>query len=81
MRYEMFKDRRIQVIDFSDVNGERAIEFVDTTTGSNEALFAVYNSGDHWSEAKVGIDPQAQDVSAEFMEWALQIARRMTRAG
>ncbi|WP_194892618.1 hypothetical protein [Catenulispora pinisilvae] len=80
MRYEMFKDRRIHIIDLDDVNGERVIEFSDPATGPHESLLAVYNSGEHWSDAKVSVSPRAGDVPAEFMEWAIQIARRMMQA-
>lgn len=72
----MFRDRPIHITDFDDVNGERVIEFADVATDADEVLMAVHNSGERWSDAKVSISPKVVEVPAEFMAWALQIARR-----
>ncbi|MCZ4099800.1 hypothetical protein [Streptomyces sp. H39-C1] len=76
MRYEVFQDRRIQVIDIDDTNGEHVIEFVDPTIDESGSILAVYGSGDGWSDAQVSISPKVESVSAEFVEWALSVARR-----
>ncbi|TDC63695.1 hypothetical protein E1200_21745 [Actinomadura sp. GC306] len=76
MRYEIFADRRIQVIDIDDVGGEHVLEFVDPNVDPDGAVLAVYSVSNDWSRARVSISPKVEDVSVEFMSWALQIAQR-----
>ncbi|MEU4806374.1 hypothetical protein [Actinosynnema sp. NPDC023587] len=76
MRYEAFQGRRVQVIEIDDVSGEHVIEFVDPAIEANGAVLAIYSSGEGWPDARVSINPKVESVSAEFVEWALQIARR-----
>ncbi|TDB81221.1 hypothetical protein E1264_33020 [Actinomadura sp. KC216] len=77
MRYEEFKGRRVQVIDFDDVGGERVLEFVDSLTESAGAALAVYSRSSEWTDAQVSINPEVDGVCVEFMEWALGVARRI----
>ncbi|RXR27865.1 hypothetical protein EQW78_05075 [Oerskovia turbata] len=73
MRYELFRGRRFQIIDLDDVTGEHVIEFADPETG--EAILAVY-SGEGCSEVYVSTSPKMSGVPADFVEWAIAIARR-----
>ncbi|MFD8494918.1 hypothetical protein [Amycolatopsis sp. NPDC059657] len=81
MRYEEFNGRRVQVIDFDDVSGERVLEFIDSNTEEVGAVLAVYNTSDEWANAKVSISPRVDGVSVEFMDWALRLAQRTMAPG
>lgn len=74
MRYELFRGRRVRVVDIDDVTGEHVIEFVNPET--NEAILAVYNSGEDCSEVYVSTSPKVSGVPVDFVEWAIAIARR-----
>lgn len=76
MRFAVFQGRRVQINDIDDVSGEHVIEFVDPAIEVNGAVLAVYSSGEDWSDVRVSISPRVESVSAEFVEWALGIARQ-----
>ena len=77
MRVESYNGRSIQVIDFDDVGGEHVVEFVDQAAADSGAILAVYSSEDSWADAKVSISPRRSDVSANFLEWALRVAKEL----
>ncbi len=58
MRYENFKGKMVQVIDFDDVGGERVLEFVDSSAELVGAVLAVHYVSDGWSSAQVSISPK-----------------------
>jgi hypothetical protein len=76
VRFAVFQGRRVQIIDIDDPSGEHAIEFVDPSTEASGAVLAVYSSGKEWSDARVSISPKVESLAAEFVEWALRIARQ-----
>jgi hypothetical protein len=73
----MFQGRRIQVIEIDDISGEHVVEFVDSATQSVGAVLAIHSSGEGWPDARVSISPRVESVSAEFMDWALGVARQL----
>ena len=78
MAYEIYEGRQIQVISFDDVKAdEYVIEFVDPAVSVNDSLVAVFSVDADWSSARVSINPDVDAVSAEFLVWALKIARGM----
>ena len=76
MRYAEFHGRRVQVIEIDDVSGEHVIEFVDSAIDESGAALAIYGYDKGWSNARVSISPRVESVPAEFIEWALELARR-----
>lgn len=78
MTSEDYQGRRIKVVSFDDAtSGEYIIEFVDPAVSSTDSVIAVFTRGAGWSDARASISPRVDDVSAEFLAWALGIARHM----
>jgi hypothetical protein len=78
MASEIYEGRQIQVISFDDVTSdEYVIEFVDPAVSPTDSLVAVFSADADWSSARVSINPDVDAVSAEFLVWALKIARGM----
>lgn len=78
MASEDYEGRKIQVVSFDDATSdERIVEFIDPAVSSAESVVAVFNRGSDWHDARVSINPRLDSVSAEFLIWALNIARRM----
>ncbi|WP_433551259.1 hypothetical protein ACQP08_26720 [Micromonospora zamorensis] len=76
---EEFEGREIRVVSFDDATSdEHVIEFVDPAVSPVESVVVVFNGGSNWHEARVSISPKLDGVSAEFLIWALGVARRMT---
>jgi hypothetical protein len=76
VRFTVFQGRRVQIIEIDDPNGEHALEFADPSIEASGAVLAVYSTGKEWSDARVSISPKMESLPAEFVEWALQIARQ-----
>jgi hypothetical protein len=78
MPFEEFGGRQIRVKLFDDVtSGEFVVEFVDPAISASDSVVAVFNVDPGWSGARISISPKVKDVSAEFLLWALEAARRI----
>ncbi|GIJ81487.1 hypothetical protein SAMN05443287_1153 [Micromonospora phaseoli] len=78
MTNEDYEGRKIQVVSFDDATSdEHVIEFIDPAVSSAGSVVAVFNRGSDWRDARVSINPKLDGVSAEFLIWALNVARRM----
>jgi hypothetical protein len=73
-----YKGRPIQVIELDDaISDEHVIEFVDPDHSSTGSLIAVFNNGPDWSHARVSLSPRVENLPADFVLWALGVAREM----
>lgn len=78
MASEEYEGRKVQVISFDDSrSGDYVVEFIDPIVSSTDSVVAIFNHDSDWSDARVSISPRVDSVSAEFLIWALDIARRM----
>ena len=78
MASEEYEGREIRVINFDDGTvGEHIIEFVDPAISQSDSIVAIFSRGSGWSDARVTISPRVDGVSADFLYWAMGIARRI----
>ncbi|MFF5131778.1 hypothetical protein ACFY41_33265 [Streptomyces syringium] len=77
MPSEEFEGRNVEVIDFDDVSsGEHVIEFRDPQASRNGSVLAVtVPEKGQWRDATVSIEPNAGDLSAAFIIWAIKVAQ------
>ncbi|GGR04058.1 hypothetical protein [Streptomyces netropsis] len=77
MPSEEFDGRNVDVIDFDDASsGEHVIEFRAPWASRHDSILAVsIPEGGQWRDATVSIDPNAGDLPAAFIIWAIKIAQ------
>lgn len=73
---KLYNGRAIQVIELDDaISEEHVIEFRDPLLSPTDSVVAVFNDGADWSSARVSISPRVDNLSADFVSWALRVAR------
>jgi hypothetical protein len=78
MTNRLYNGREIQVIELDDaISEEHVVEFRDPALSSTDSVVAVFNSGVDWSTARVTLSPRVDSLPADFVFWALGIARNI----
>jgi hypothetical protein len=76
MANRLYNGRDIQVIELDDaISEEHVIEFRDPAQSPTDSVVAVFNSGADWSSAQVTLSPRVESLPADFVLWALGVAR------